>query len=87
MEKEGAFVRNQDGTYHIDYTKAKAAINSWAKLILETQGDGNFEFAAKFREENGSITPTLQKDLDKINVAGIPRDIRFNKGLKVLGLE
>ena len=42
MEKEGAFVRNQDGTYHIDYTKAKAAINSWAKLILETQGDGNF---------------------------------------------
>lgn len=87
MEKEGAFVRNEDGTYHIDFEKAKAAVNSWANLILVTQGDGNFEFASKFREENGAITPSLQKDLDKINAAGIPRDIRFNQGLKVLGLE
>ena len=87
MEKEGAFVRNEDGTYHIDFEKAKATVNSWANLILVTQGDGNFEFATKFREENGAITPSLQKDLDKINDAGIPRDIRFNQGLKVLGLE
>lgn len=86
MEKEGAFTRNEDGTYHIDFEKAKQAINSWGALILEVQGEGNFEFAEKFREENGGISKKLQADLDKINNAGIPRDIRFNQGLKELGL-
>ncbi len=87
MEKQGAFSRNADGSYHIDFAKAKASIDAWANVILKTQGDGDFEFAKKFREENGTISPALQKDLDKINAAGIPRDIRFNQGLKVLGLE
>lgn len=87
MEKEGAFTRNADGKYHIDFDKAKAAINSWSALILKTQGDGNFAFAQQFRAENGGIGENLQHDLDKINQAGIPRDIRFNKGLDVLGLK
>ena len=87
MEQQKAFTRNGDGTYHIDYEKAKATIDSWANLIIVTQGDGNFEFASKFRQDNGNITEALQKDLDKINAAGIPRDIRFNQGLKVMGLE
>ncbi len=87
MEQQKAFTRNSDATYHIDYEKAKLAINSWANVIIVTQGDGNLEFATKFRQENGNITEALQKDLDRINAAGIPKDIRFNQGLKVLGLE
>ena len=86
MEKERAFFRDQDEKYIIDFEKAKKAINDWAELILKTQGDGNFEFAEQFRQENGGITESLQKDLDRINQAGIPRDIRFNQGLKILGL-
>lgn len=86
MEKEGAFTRNQDGTYHIDYEKAKTAMNKWGGLILKTQGDGDMEFAVGFRNENGNIGPELQADLDKINQSGIPRDIRFNQGLNILGL-
>lgn len=87
MEKQKAFTRNTDGTYHIDFEKAREAIDAWANIILTTQGDGNYEFATKFREENGNITKALQKDLDRINTAGIPKDIRFNQGLKVVGLE
>ncbi|MCL2072750.1 MAG: Zn-dependent hydrolase [Marinilabiliaceae bacterium] len=87
MEQVAAFNRNEDGLYHIDFEKAKESINTWAELILKTQGDGNFEFAQQYREKNGGITQTLQADLDKINSAGIPIDIRFNQGLKVLGLE
>ena len=87
MEKEGAFTRNEDGTYHIDFDKAKASINSWGALILEVQGEGNFDFAKQFREENGSIGEKLQADLDKINNSGIPVDIRFTQGLKTLGLK
>lgn len=86
MEKEGAFSRDADGKYIIDYDKSRQAINNWAGIILKTQGDGDFEFAEKFRLENGNITPSLQNDLDKINQAGIPRDIRFNQGLSILGL-
>ncbi len=87
MEKEGAFTRNADGMYHIDFDKAKEAINTWSALILKIQGEGDFEFAKQFRMENGNIGADLQADLDKINQAGIPRDIRFNQGLDVMGLK
>lgn len=86
MEKEGAFTRDANGQYVIDFEKAYKAMNGWAELIITTQGDGNYEFAKQFRAENGTIKPALQQDLDKINNAGIPRDIRFNQGLKQLGL-
>jgi hypothetical protein len=84
MEKAGAFTRDDKGQYVIAFEKAKEAMNGWAALILKTQGDGDVEFATKYRAENGSITPALQADLDKINSAGIPRDIRFIQGVDVL---
>lgn len=84
MEKAGAFSRDTKGQYVIDFEKAKEAMNGWAALILQTQGDGNIEFATKYRAENGGITPALQADLNKINEAGIPRDITFIQGVDVL---
>ena len=84
MNKAGAFTRNAGGVYTIDFAKAKEAINGWANLIITTQGDGNVEFATQYRKDNGSITPELQADLDRINEAGIPRDIRFIQGPEVL---
>lgn len=84
MEQQGAFSRNAEGKFVIDFVKAKAAMNSWADLILTVQGDGNYEFATEFRSKNGGITPALQADLDKINNAGIPKDIRFRQGANVL---
>ena len=84
MEKAGAFSRDAKGQYVIDFGKAKEAMNGWAALILQTQGDGNVEFATKYRAENGGITPVLQADLDKINGAGIPRDITFIQGADIL---
>lgn len=84
MEKAGAFSRDAKGQYVIDFGKAKEAMNGWAALILQTQGDGNVEFATKYRAENGGITPALQADLDKINGAGIPRDITFIQGADII---
>ena len=51
---------------------------------MKTQGEGYLEFATKYRAENGGISPSLQADLDKINGAGIPRDIRFIQGEDIL---
>jgi len=87
FEKNDAFTRNEKGEYVIDFDKAFQAMNKWAELIIVTQGNGDIEFAQQYRSENGGITETLQADLNRINNAGIPRDIRFNQGIKVLGLE
>jgi hypothetical protein len=84
MEKEGAFARNDGGKYVIDFEKSKKAIESWANLIISTQGEGNYEFAVQFREENGGISESLQKDLNLINNAGIPKDIKFIQGPEIL---
>ena len=86
LEENGAFKRTGNGTYHIDYDKAREAMNSWIALILKTQAEGDFEFAQQFSKKHGTVGSNLQKDLDRINKAGIPRDIRFNQGLNVLGL-
>lgn len=84
MESKGAFSRNAEGKYVIDFVKAKEAMNSWADLILTTQGNGDVKFATEYRAKNGGITPALQADLDKVNEAGIPKDIRFIQGPEVL---
>ena len=80
MKKEGAFTRDENGIYTIDFKRAEKAVNYWAGLILKTQGEGDFEFAKGFREKNGAMSAELQKDLNRINSAGIPRDIRFRQG-------
>lgn len=85
--ENGAFTRNGNGTYHINYDKARKAMEGWIALILKTQAEGNFEFASQYSKDYGKITPELQNDLDRINKSGIPRDIRFNQGLDVLGIK
>ena len=78
MEDNGAFTRNEEGKWVIDFEKAAAAVDSWANLILETQATGNFEFAQKYASENASIREALAADIAKVNSAGIPRDITFD---------
>lgn len=86
MQDKGAFTRNEQGKYVIDLEKAKKAMADWAALILQVEGDGDYDFAKKYAAENGTIRPDLQVDLDAIRDANIPKDIRYNQGLKALGL-
>ncbi|SHE36908.1 Peptidase family M49 [Mariniphaga anaerophila] len=87
FQEKGAFERDAEtGTYHVDFEKMKEAIFSLSELILKMQGDGDYEAAKKMIEEKGFIRPELQKDLDRIGEAGIPRDIVFEQGAEVLGL-
>lgn len=84
LQRLGAFTRDAKGIYTINYENARTAINQWASKILMVQGEGDFQEAVAYRAKYGVITPDLQKDLDRINGAGIPRDIRFNQGMKTL---
>ena len=78
MEQNGAFTRNAEGRYVMDFVKAEEVIDAWANLILETQATGNQEFAKKYSAENASIREGLAADVAKVNEAGIPRDIVFD---------
>ena len=61
MEEHGAFRRNEEGRYVMNFEKAEAAIDSWAALILETQANGNFEFAQKYAAETIIILPDVAR--------------------------
>ena len=86
LEDHKAFSQNNEGLYVIDFDNAMKAINAWAAKILEVEGMGDLAEAKAYSEKNGKIRPALQKSLDKINSLGIPKDIRYNQGKKVLGL-
>ncbi|MGC9374430.1 MAG: dipeptidyl-peptidase 3 family protein [Bacteroidales bacterium] len=87
FQEKGAFTKDPEtGTYKVNFEKMKAAMNELTQKILIIQGNGDFEQAKAWVEADGKIKEDLQKDLDKINEAGIPRDIVFKQGKEILGL-
>lgn len=84
--EKGAFVRNEDGTYSTDLEKMKVASTELIQKILMMQGDGDYEAAKLWIEKDGFIKDQLKADLERVNNAGIPSDITFKQGAKVLGL-
>ena len=84
--EHGAFTRNADGKYVINVDKAREAARLWAALIIKMEGDGDAQAAKAYSDKNGKISSDLQKDLDAIRGANIPRDIKYNQGPQVLGI-
>lgn len=85
--EQGAFVRNDDGTYQVDYPKMQAAMASLSELILTLQGDGNYDGVAALVADKGVIKPQLAADLARLADADIPVDVVFNQGKEILGLK
>ena len=87
FQETGAFTRDETtGTYRVDFEKMKQAMLGLSETVLKIQGDGDYETAKKMIDEKGNIREALQKDLDRIGEAGIPRDIVFEQGPEALGL-
>ena len=84
FQNEGAFVRDEQGKYAIDFEKMKVAVEKLAGDILQHQGDGDYEATKAWMGEMTVIKPELQADLDRVNAAGIPVDIYYNMGPQVL---
>lgn len=84
--EQGAFVRNDDGTYKVDYDKMQQAMASLSELILTLQGDGNYAGVAALVADKGVIKPQLAADLARLSEADIPVDVKFNQGKAILGL-
>ena len=86
FKEKGAFSRNEDGTYKVNFDKMEAAMKDLSNLILTLQGDGDYDGVAKLVDEKGIISPELQADLDRLTNANIPVDVIFEQGTEVLGL-
>ncbi len=84
----GAFSRDPDnGQYRVDFERMQESIAALSALILTLQGDGDYDGASRLLADKGIIGDELQRDLDRLAVAGIPVDIDFVQGIDVLGLD
>ncbi|HEY9115085.1 MAG TPA: Zn-dependent hydrolase [Bacteroidales bacterium] len=84
--EQGAFTRNDDGTYTVNLEKMQDASTLLTQKILKIQGDGDYEAAAKWIAEDGVVKSQLQADLDRLDNLGIPSDIVFEQGPQEVGL-
>ncbi|MGV6832440.1 MAG: dipeptidyl-peptidase 3 family protein [bacterium] len=86
FKDQGAFSRNEDGTYKVDYENMVKAMEALSNKILTLQGDGDYDGVAQLVAEKGKIQNELQADLDRLIEANIPVDVVFEQGVDILGL-
>jgi hypothetical protein len=86
FQEEGVISKTEEGKYLIDFDKMEEAMNSLSALILELQGNGDYEGVADLVNEKAVIGKDLQADLDFLSEEGIPVDVVFKQGVEVLGL-
>ena len=85
FQAESAFSRDADsGAYRVNPDEMAQAVKALSEKILRFQGDGDYEGAERFIAEMGGVPAQLQVDLGRISGKGIPIDLVFEQGLKVL---
>ena len=81
LQQQGAFTRDSaTGKYRVVFDKFKQGTNALSEKILTLQGNGDYEGVAAFEQQYGTISPELQKDLDRLKTKGIPVDLVFEQG-------
>jgi len=86
FNEAGAFSRNDDGTYTMNFKETKEAMESLMQKIIYIQGNGDYEAAKEWVAADGVIRDQLQADLDRLNDASIPVDIIFWQNKANVGL-
>ena len=60
------------------------AVDALGALIIQLQGEGDYEGVSKLMADKGVVPADLQAELVKLDGLGIPRDIVFEQGEGVL---
>ncbi|MEO5817050.1 MAG: M20/M25/M40 family metallo-hydrolase [Gemmatimonadaceae bacterium] len=79
LQRAGAFTREANGRYRVDFVKMRAAADELSKQILVLQGNGDYDGVAKLYTDMGTIGGVLQGDLDRLKAKGIPVDIVYDQ--------
>ena len=86
FEEAGAFDRDDDGLYRVNFDRMQLAVAALSQRILVLQGDGDYAATLELMNKMGVVRESLKADLDLLNSRGIPVDIVFEQGADVLGL-
>jgi hypothetical protein len=86
FREQGAFTRNDDGIYSVEFERLAQAMAALSEKILRLQGDGDYDAVVAFMEQYATMDATLESDLERLASAGISVDIVFEQGVDVLGL-
>ena len=70
---KGAYVRNSDGTFSVDFTKVQDAVKSLDHDLLTLEATGDYNGAKNMLRELGVIRPEVQSTLDGLK--SLPTDI------------
>lgn len=88
FKEKGAVEYDEEaGAYRVNFKKIKEATDALSQKILTFQGDGDYEGVDAFINKYGTVGDQLQGSLDLLQEQNIPKDIIFDQGKKVLGLE
>jgi hypothetical protein len=86
FRERGAFSRDASGRYRVDFARMREAADALAARILQLQGDGDYEAVTEFVRHYGGESEELRADLDRLAASGIPVDVVYEQGPRVLGL-
>ena len=85
LREKGAIARDAaTGTWRVNETTMRSAMNELSALILRLQGDGDYAGVVAFMDRYGRIDAELQADLDRLAARSIPVDVVFEQGMAVL---
>lgn len=87
FKENGAFSTDKKGRYEVNFLKMQEAVNSLSELIINVQGDGDYQRAGELIKKYGVMDDELQGTLGRISQNNIPVDIVFEQGLAAMGLE
>ncbi|MBF0627733.1 MAG: Zn-dependent hydrolase [Magnetococcales bacterium] len=77
LREAGAFVRNEQGRYHLKMERMRAAVRELSRRILMLQGDGDLEGVRALEKRYGHLSEELLADLRRVEAAGVPVDVVF----------
>lgn len=80
LQDMGAFTREADGRYRVNFAKMRAAADALSREILTLQGNGDYAGVGQLYTQRGRIGPTLQEDLARLASKNIPVDIVYDQG-------
>jgi len=86
FKEHGAFSVDENGKYRVHFDKMAEAMNSLSTLILEIQGDGDYNKASGIISKYSVMDGKLKAAIERIAAKDIPVDIVFEQGTDVLQL-
>ena len=79
LQSMGAFTREPNGKYRVDFVRMRAGADSLSREILRLQGNGDYAGVGQLYSVRGGIGGVLAADLGRLASKNIPVDIVYDQ--------